>query len=107
MKPQIPIDDLKNDKPVVELYYFTGVDCSVCLVLKPKIESLLANQFPCVSLRSIDIKTEAVLASQFSVFTLPVLLILVDEREHARFVRSFSVIEVEGKLQRLLNLIGV
>lgn len=97
---------MSNDIPIVELNYFTGVDCSVCKVLKPKIEQLLANEFPVFSFRSIDIETETILAAQFSVFTIPVLLILVDGREHARFVRSFSVMEVHEKLQRLMKLLS-
>ncbi len=97
---------MSSDIPIVELYYFTGIDCSVCKVLKPKIENLLTTDFSKIPLRTIYIEEEAVLSAQFSVFTLPVLLILVDGKEQFRFVRSFSVLEVQEKLQRLVDLIG-
>lgn len=96
----------ENNYPVVEVYYFTSAECSICPVLKPKVKALLTERFVDINFRSIDIKEEAVLAAQFSVFTIPVLLILVDGREQYRFVRNFSVNELEMKLSRLMELIS-
>jgi len=91
--------------PAVEVCFFSGKDCTVCHALEPKVKDLLKEKFPPVSYRSIDIKEEVVLAAQYSVFTLPVLLILIDGKEQNRFVRSFSVSEVEEKLNRITDLI--
>ena len=95
-----------KDIPVLEVNYFTSTDCSVCKVLKPKIEALLSDNFPDVILHYIDIENEPLLASRYSVFTIPVLIILLEGREHTRFVRSFSVDKVRLTLERLKDLIG-
>jgi len=96
---------MRDHMPTIEVLYFTSENCSVCHVLKPKVEDLLTSEFTEFPLRTIDINSDVAFAAQYSVFTLPVLLILVDGKEQFRFVRSFSVMEVQEKLQRLHELI--
>ena len=95
-----------NIHPDIEIYYFSSEDCGVCKVLKPKIMEMIVEKFPQVSIRQIDIKAEPAVAAQYTVFTLPVLLILAEGKEHTRFIRSFSVNEVEAKLARISSLIN-
>ena len=67
----------------IELWYFTSQNCGICKVLKPKIKALIKSNFPSVKLRYIDIEEEMEKAGQNSVFTIPVVLIIVDGKEHA------------------------
>ena len=92
--------------PNIELLYFTGKTCSVCTVLKPKVKLLIEQRFPQVKMLEVNVEDEKELAAKHSVFTLPVALIMVDGREKDRFVRSFSVHEIEQKIQRLLDIIN-
>lgn len=87
---------------MIELLYFTGKTCGVCQVLKPKLLAAVREQFPEVNIRVVDVEEEAELAGQSMVFTLPVVIIKLDDREVARFARSFSVYEVLNRLERLI-----
>lgn len=90
---------------MIELLYFSGAHCSVCTALKPKLLPQIANLYPMVEVNIIDVVKEQEFAAQHLVFTLPVVLILVDGKEQYRFARSFSVQEVLDKLERLKALI--
>ncbi|MCG8575324.1 MAG: thioredoxin family protein [Flavobacteriales bacterium] len=92
--------------PTISLHYFSGKNCSVCHALKPKVIELLNSKFPTVEFIEIKVEDEIETAAQHMVFTLPVVLIKIDGQESARFVRSFSVIEIEQKLQRILSQIS-
>lgn len=78
--------------------YFSGKSCGVCHALRPKIESLFSDEFPKVPLLEIATEEQPELAAQYSVFTLPVLIIHIDGREGSRFARSFSLGEVREAL---------
>lgn len=90
---------------MIELLYFSGEHCSVCKALKPKLLPQIEDLYPKVNIKVIDVVKEQEFAAQHLVFTLPVALILVDDKEQYRFVRSFSVQEVLDKLERLNTLI--
>ena len=90
---------------MIELLYFSGEHCSVCKVLKPKLLEAVSTQYTEVKVTLIDVAQQQELAAQYFVFTLPVVIILVEEKEQYRFARSFSVIEVVVKLERLLRLL--
>ncbi|MAU16229.1 MAG: thioredoxin [Muricauda sp.] len=86
---------------MTELQFFTGKTCGVCKALKPKLLEAVRENFPKVNIRVVDVEEETELAGQSMVFTLPVVIIKVDDREMARFARSFAVYEVLDKLKRL------
>jgi len=84
----------------IEAIYFTGNDCGVCQVLKPKLKAMLEEEFPLVEFSEINIQTQPELSAKYLIFTVPVLLIQVDSKEYAKFIRSFSVSEVREKLHK-------
>lgn len=90
---------------IIEAIYFTGTDCGVCQVLKPKLKAMLAKNFPEVKFSEVNIQNQPELAAQNMIFTIPVLLIQVDGREYAKFIRSFSLQEVKDKLQRVYSML--
>lgn len=85
----------------IDLIYFTGKTCGVCKVLKPKLLEAVQENFPKVNIRVVDVEEEVEFTGQSMVFTLPVVIIKVDDKEMYRFARSFSVYEVLDKLKRL------
>ena len=88
----------------IELWYFSSKDCGVCKVLKPKIVTLLEEKFAGVQFIYVDIEEEMEKAAQYGIFTIPVVLIIIDGKEYHRFVRTFSVLELENKLARLVEI---
>lgn len=86
---------------MIELLYFTGKTCGVCQVLKPKLLEAVHENFKEVKIRVVDVEEEPELAGQSMVFTLPVVILKLDDREMSRFARSFSVYQVLEKLKQL------
>ena len=86
---------------MIELLYFTGKNCGVCQVLKPKLLEAVHENFPEVNMRVVDIEEESELAGQSIVFTLPVVILKLNDREMFRFARSFAVYQVLEKLVQL------
>lgn len=90
---------------MIEVLYFSGAHCSVCMALKPKLLPQIEELYPKVAIKVIDVVKAQEFAAQHLVFTLPVVLIMVDGKEQYRFARSFSVNAVLDKLERLKTLI--
>ncbi len=84
--------------------YFSGPDCGVCSVLKPKLLALFSSEFPDLSVAEVDCARQPELSASQSVFTIPTLLIYIDGREAFRFARSFSPAQVRDSLQRPYGL---
>jgi thioredoxin-like negative regulator of GroEL len=96
------------DKIITEntfvLAYFSGEKCSVCHATKPKIESIVASDFPEIILFEISQESNPELAARLSVFTIPVILFYVDRREYIREERIIDISILKQKLGKLLDL---
>lgn len=86
---------------MIELLYFTGKECGVCQVLKPKLMEAVEKEFPEVRSLIVDVADEPEITGQHMVFTLPVVVLKLHGREVTRFARSFSVHQVLEQLRRL------
>ncbi|GAB6043342.1 hypothetical protein JCM17961_40200 [Endothiovibrio diazotrophicus] len=84
----------------IAVTWFSGPDCNVCHALRPKVEALLAEEFPRVPLAAVDCDRARDLAAQLGVFTIPTAVIWIDGREAQRFARNFSPGELRAALAR-------
>ena len=82
------------------LVYFSGPDCAVCKVLKPKLVERLRQDFKKVEVAEIDCSQLKALAAQQTVFSLPTVIVFIEGRENSRKSRSFSLSELASELQR-------
>ena len=101
---QTELEALLTSSPITAVY-FSGNRCGVCHALRPKIEEMIAKEFPQIPLLEIATEQQPEIAAQYSVFTLPVLIVYIDGREGPRFARSFGLAEVREALERPYNLI--
>ena len=87
-KEQLEKEISEND---AILLYFSGENCSVCKVLKPKIEDEVKNNFP--KMRVLEVKTDLSLelTAQFMVFSIPTIIIYFDSKEFKRYGRNMSI----------------
>ncbi len=90
----------------LKLHYFTASACSVCDSLLPKMQALISQQFPQVILEIHSVEESPKIAADFGVFTVPVAILSIDGKESERWVRSFGIIEIQQKLQRIASLIN-
>ncbi|MDD5717270.1 MAG: thioredoxin family protein [Sulfuricurvum sp.] len=86
------------------MLYFSAPTCNVCHALKPKLVEAIVDQFPTFVIESIDISQTPDIASHFSVFTIPTVLIYFQGREFLRKSRHMSVGEVVDSIERPYNL---
>lgn len=93
---------ISTGEPV--LIYFSGANCQVCQVLKPKIEQEITKNFPRMKLFEIKADESKELASSFSVFSIPTILVFFDSKEFFRKSRNLSVSLFIDELKRPYNL---
>jgi thioredoxin-like negative regulator of GroEL len=84
--------------------YFKGENCSVCKALLPKMQAHFAANYPLLDFEIVEVEKQPEIAAQFNVFTIPVVVIFFDDKEHFRFVRNFSASEIDQKLERTYQL---
>ena len=95
-------DNINNSKSI--LIYFSGENCSVCKVLKPKIETEVSKNFPKMKLFEIKTDISKELSSQFSVFSIPTIVVLFDKKEFKRYGRNISLSLFIEEIRRIYNL---
>ena len=84
--------------------YFSGPDCSVCTVLKPRVMELLLQRFTSVATAEVDCAAAPELAAQLGVLTIPTLIVYFDGSELLRKVRNFSPAQLADELARPYSL---
>ncbi|MBU5483780.1 thioredoxin family protein [Clostridium sp. MSJ-11] len=85
--------------------YFSSNNCSVCHALLSKIEELLKS-YPKIKMVKVEIDNVTMAAGEFSVFTLPCILMFAQGKEIIREARFISIMELEGKIQKYYNLLN-
>ena len=80
--------------------YFAAPNCGVCEALRPKIEQLLATQFPAITFVPIQIEKSPGISGAFGVFSAPTLLIFFEGNEFLRKVRLMSIPELAQIIER-------
>ena len=82
------------------MLYFSAPTCNVCHALKPKLIDAIETNFKDFEIISIDISQTPEIASHFSVFAIPTLLVFLDGKEFLRKSRHMSVDEVVREIKR-------
>lgn len=87
------------------LIMFGGADCSVCSAVKPKIETMLAEDFPRLESIYLDCQGEAAtMCAQEGIFSIPVVQVWFEGRKYAEFVRIFSMIDLHKAIAKPYEL---
>lgn len=82
------------------ILYFSSKNCSVCKVLKPKIEEELSRNFPKINFYEISCDENIEIASNFSVFSAPVILFYLDGKEFIKEGRNISINSFINSIKR-------
>lgn len=92
-------------KNIVTVTYFSHDECKVCKVLKPKVEELV-KKYDDFAFIYVNTAESVETTGQYSVFTVPTVIIFVEGKESKRFSRNFAMIELEELLDRYNKMIG-
>ncbi len=86
------------------LAYFSTEACSVCKVLKPKVEAMISAEFPEIKLAYVKSEVLPEVAAQNQVFAAPTILVFFDGREYIRKSRNVGVSELQEAIARPYEL---
>jgi len=85
------------------LFYISRPACGVCGALKPKINNIAAN-IDGLQVYYLNLDNDESVAGQYSIFTIPGILVYVDGKEFIREARYISVDDINDQLTRLKSL---
>jgi len=88
----------------MRLVYLSRPSCGVCVAIKGKILEIIGKYR---ELEGVYVNMDEIpeSAGEFSIFTIPGILLYVDGRETIREARYVSIEELEEKITRLYNMI--
>ncbi|MDH5392454.1 MAG: thioredoxin family protein [Gammaproteobacteria bacterium] len=92
------LNDLKSNTAVLIL--FGARQCAVCQSIRPKLTTMLAQQFPQMQGVYVDCETSADICAQHSVFSLPVVSVYIETMKIAEEVRAFSIKQLAQTIER-------
>jgi thioredoxin 1 len=98
LKNMEALADVKKNKAV--MLYISNEQCSVCKVLKPKVEEMIGSEFPKMGMYYINSEESPALSAAEMAFTVPVLLVYFEGRESIRLVRNFGIDELRQRIGR-------
>ncbi|MBN1300142.1 MAG: thioredoxin family protein [Melioribacteraceae bacterium] len=84
--------------------YFSTAECNVCKVLKPKLKSLLAAEFPNAKFGYVDLMNSKQIKGQQSIFTVPTIIFYFNGSESFRESRNINLSALTGRLSRPYSL---
>ena len=93
---------IKNN--TIAMIYFSSEGCSVCSALLPKIQEMIIH-FPNIKISKVQIEKFTEAAGQYSIFTLPAILIYIEGKEVIREARFISVEMLQEHIERYYNLL--
>ena len=88
-----------TEEPALAVY-FSSHGCQVCHALFPRIEQMLQQEYPAISLLRLKLDEMPELGAQMGVLSVPTLIIYLDHREAYRYVRQISVDGLRQDLAR-------
>lgn len=97
------MDEFINNN-IIAMVYFASDGCSVCGVLLPKIEEMLIK-FPKLKIRKVQVDKFTEAAGQYSIFTLPAILVYIEGKEIIREARFISVEMLEKAIDRYYDML--
>lgn len=83
--------------------YVSRPECSVCHALLPKITALLES-YPSVYLGHINANEVEEVASKFLIFTVPIMIMIVEQKEYIRADRFVRLERLEEQLQQIHSM---
>lgn len=104
MQTASTIEELEKMKAGAVLVMFGSAGCSVCAAIRPRVEALLAERFPGLSLAYVNCDENADICAQHSVFSLPALKLFLEGRAVLELARIFRLKELEAGIERSYSL---
>ncbi|MHA0858392.1 thioredoxin family protein [Paenibacillus sp. CMAA1364] len=86
----------------LSMLYVSQEDCNVCHAIYPKLKALLSN-YPKIKLAHIDASQVEEVAGELLIFTVPSIVMFLDQKEYLREGRFVQFQQLERQIQQLYN----
>lgn len=106
MNKLINIDEMKclvSDNKIT-LLYISSERCEVCKVILPRLVEMLES-YPLVAVMRADIEELPLLSGEYSVFTIPCVLVFVEGKEVFREARYISLEQLNEQVDRYYTML--
>ncbi len=104
IKSQEELDSINQTSPALLLYFYND-SCAPCVALRPKIETMVSEEFPEMRHSYINAAQFQELSASNGVFASPTIVVMFDGKETFRVSKYISVDELAGRIRRYYNLI--
>lgn len=84
--------------------YFTGMDCGACEAIKFKIEEML-KKYDKIEACEVNGEQYVDVCAEFGVFSVPIFLLFIEEKESIRVGRNVDLLDLEYKIDRYYSMI--
>lgn len=92
------------NKNNIAIVYFSGSTCGACNLIKEKVEHIL-KKYPKIQSCEINGVEQTKLAAEYGVFSLPILILYIEQKESLRFGRNVDLIDFDNKLERYYKML--
>ena len=96
-------EELKNNLETKDrvLVFVTNDACSVCHADLPRVDALAAKKG--ILAYYVDIAVQPLIAGQFSLFSVPAVLLFVKGKEYHRQVHFINFKDLEYRIDEIMN----
>ena len=100
------LDDIKQflQSGRIRLVYLSRPACGVCTAIKPKVIDIL-GKYPEVKGVYINMDRIPESAGEFSIFTIPGIIVYIDGKEIIREARYISIEDLTSRIDRFYRMI--
>jgi thiol-disulfide isomerase/thioredoxin len=104
VKEQHTLEEIKNTihSEKMVLLYISRPNCSVCHALLPQVEEVL-KKYPSITAIHADAEEIPEIAGEYSIFTVPVLIVFIEGKEMMRKARFVPIDELDSGLYRMIS----
>lgn len=92
-------ETLRTSQPAFMLYFF-NYTCGVCKTLWPRVEAMLTEEFPAISIVRVSATESRELAGQLRMLSVPGIVLFMDGQEIFRANGMISMQELENRIAR-------
>ena len=96
--------ELINADKGVMVYFYSNF-CAPCLILRPKVETMMETVFPLMKIVFINALFYPELAAEYGVFSSPSLLVYFEGKETIRESKNVSLNELQQKIERYYAMV--
>jgi thioredoxin-like negative regulator of GroEL len=99
------LDEIKNfiHSGRIRLIYLSRPECGVCTAIKPKVINII-DEYPEMEGAYINMDKIPESAGEFSIFTIPGIIVYIDGKEIIREARYISIEDISSRIDRFYGM---